>query len=100
MILNNFLALEFVRAHLGEELTPAFICGVHRIVTDGTLDEAEDAGRLQHQGEERIRIYRSEARISCCMFRRQPKNCLNDSSVCATLPMAWGSMRRNTCRRL
>lgn len=60
MILNNFLALEFVRDHLGEELTPEFICGVHRIVTDGTLDEAEDAGRLQRQGEERIRIYGSE----------------------------------------
>ena len=59
MILNNFLALEFVRAHLGEELTPAFIYEVHRIVTDGTLDEAEDAGRLQRQGEERIRIYGS-----------------------------------------
>lgn len=60
MILNNFLALEFVRDHLGEELTPEFICGVHRIVTDGTLDEAEYAGRLQRQGEERIRIYGSE----------------------------------------
>ena len=60
MILNNFLALEFVRDHLGEELTPEFICGVHRIVTDGTLDEAEDAGRLQRQGEERIRIDGSE----------------------------------------
>lgn len=60
MILNNFLALEFVRDHLGEELTPEFICGVHRIVTDETLDEAEDAGRLQRQGEERIRIYGSE----------------------------------------
>ena len=60
MILNNFLALEFVRDHLGEELTPEFICEVHRIVADGTLDEAEDAGRLQRQGEERIRIYGSE----------------------------------------
>ena len=90
MILNNFLALEYVRAHLGEELTPAFICGVHRIVTDGTLDEAEDAGRLQHQGEERIRIYESEARISCCMFRRQPRSCPNASSACVTSPMAWG----------
>ena len=60
MILNNFLALEYVRDHLGEELTPEFICRVHRIVTDGTLDEAEDAGRLQRQGEERIRIYGSE----------------------------------------
>ena len=60
MILNNFLALEYVRDHLGGELTPEFICGVHRIVTGGTLDEAEDAGRLQRQGEERIRIYGSE----------------------------------------
>ncbi len=52
--------LIWVRAHLGEELTPQFICEVHRIVTDGTLDEAEDAGRLQRQGEERIHIYGSE----------------------------------------
>ncbi len=37
MILNNFLAhSEYVRDHLGEELAQ-FICGVHRIVTDGTL---------------------------------------------------------------
>lgn len=60
MILNNFLALEFVRDHLHEKLTPEFICGVHRLVTDGTLDDAQDAGRLQRTGEDRIRIYGSD----------------------------------------
>jgi len=34
MILNNVRALEFVRDHVGEELTPEFICGVHNTRPD------------------------------------------------------------------
>lgn len=60
MILNNFLALEYVRDHVTDELTPEFICEVHRIVTDGTLDNPSDAGRLQQEGEGRVRICGSE----------------------------------------
>ena len=60
MILNNFLALEFVRDHLTARLTPEFICEVHRIVTEGVLDDAKDAGRLQQVGEDRIRIHGSD----------------------------------------
>ncbi len=59
-------------------------------MTDGTLDEAEDAGRLQRQGERANSYLWEWAMISCCMCRRRLKSCLNDSSVCATLPMAWG----------
>ena len=60
MILNDFLALEFVRDHLTARLTPEFICEVHRIVTEGVLDDAKDAGRLQQVGEDRIRIHGSD----------------------------------------
>ena len=60
MIRNNFLALEFVRGRLTDKLTPEFVCEVHRIVTEGTLDDPGDAGRLQREGEGRVRIYGTE----------------------------------------
>lgn len=60
MIRNNFLALEFVRGRLTDKLTPEFVCEVHRIVTEGTLDDPGDAGRFQREGEGRVRIYGTE----------------------------------------
>ena len=41
MILNNVRALEFVRDHVGEELTPEFICGVHNTKMKYLLRRAE-----------------------------------------------------------
>ena len=39
MILNNYNAMRFIKEHLEEPLTPDLIKEIHRIVTDGTLDE-------------------------------------------------------------
>lgn len=47
MILNNFFAMRFVQEHRGEALTPALVFELHRIVTEGTLDEPEKAGRFR-----------------------------------------------------
>lgn len=44
MILNNFNAMRFVSENSDAELTPDFVCELHRIVTDGTLDNAAKAG--------------------------------------------------------
>ena len=57
MILNNYYAMEFVREHQRDELTPALICELHRIVTDKTLDDPRDAGRLQEPGEARVKVW-------------------------------------------
>jgi len=57
MILNNYLAMQFVREHVTEPLTPELVLQLHRIVTDGTLEDPADAGRLQRPGEERIKIW-------------------------------------------
>lgn len=57
MILNNYNAMNFIREHRNEKLTPDFVCEVHRLVTDGTLDDPEMAGRLQSPGEERVKVY-------------------------------------------
>lgn len=57
MILNNFRALQFMREGMGDTLTPSSVLELHRIVTDGTLDNPDAAGRVQQPGEERVAIY-------------------------------------------
>lgn len=55
MILNNYRALQFMR-EMGDQITPEMILGLHRILTDGTLDDPSAAGRLQTSGDERIAV--------------------------------------------
>ncbi len=57
MILNNFRALQFMRDEMRDELTPETVLELHRIVTEGTLDDPAAAGRLQQAGEERVAVY-------------------------------------------
>jgi Fic family protein len=54
MILNNYNAMQRVGEVRDEELTPALICDLHRIVTEGTLDDESAVGRFQLPGESRI----------------------------------------------
>jgi Fic family protein len=56
MILNNYRALQFMRQGMGKVLTPQSVLELHRIVTDGTLDDPSAAGRLQQPGEERVAV--------------------------------------------
>jgi len=57
MISNNFRAMQFVTANRDRDLSPEFIYEVHRLVTFGTLDDPEAAGRLQRPDEVRVRIW-------------------------------------------
>ncbi|WP_338025862.1 Fic family protein [Actinomyces gaoshouyii] len=57
MILNNYRAMQRIVEIKDEPLSPALITQIHRMVTDGTLDDPDDAGRLQRPGEQRVRIY-------------------------------------------
>ena len=54
MILNNYRALEFMRDGMGEVLTPELVMTLQKILTEGTLDDAGAAGRLQTADEERV----------------------------------------------
>ncbi len=53
MVLNNYRAMERIRELRDERLTPALVRELHRIVTENTLDDPADAGRLQEPGEKR-----------------------------------------------
>lgn len=55
MILNNYRALEFMRS-IGSTLTPDTVLELHRILTTGTLDDPDAAGRLQRPDEERVAV--------------------------------------------
>ena len=60
MILNNYRALQFMHNEMGETLDPAAILELHRILTDGTLDDASAAGRVQTPDEVRVAVYDRE----------------------------------------
>lgn len=57
MIVNNYRALQFVREEMGDELSLETILELHRIVTEGTLDDPAAAGRLQRPGDERVAVF-------------------------------------------
>lgn len=57
MIVNNYAAMQFVREHVDEAMTPALVCELHRIVTEGTLDNPAAAGRLQLPDEPRVGVW-------------------------------------------
>ena len=58
MVVNNYQAMLRAEelANSGDTLTPNDVMELHRIVTEGTLDEESDDGRLQQPGETRVAV--------------------------------------------
>jgi Fic family protein len=56
MIANNYRALQFMRDGMPDQLAPASVLELQRILTDGTLENPAAAGRLQSPEEERIAV--------------------------------------------
>ena len=56
MILNNYRAMNLVREWTHMPLTPERILELHRVVTEGTLDDPLAAGRLQRPGGQRVSV--------------------------------------------
>jgi Fic family protein len=56
MILNNFRAMNMVRGWGETPLTPELVLDLHRVVTEGTLDNPDAAGRVQRPDEERVHV--------------------------------------------
>jgi Fic family protein len=57
MILNNYRALQFMREEMGENLSPKSVLELHRVVTEGTLEDPSSAGRIQQPGEPRVVVF-------------------------------------------
>lgn len=52
MIFNNYRAMQFIRGICREEITPAIVFELHRILVDHTLDDVTAAGRLRRDDED------------------------------------------------
>ena len=57
MILNNYRAMERIVAMADQPMTPELVRELHRIVTDGTLEHPDYAGRLQDLQEDRVSVW-------------------------------------------
>lgn len=56
MILNNYIAMRRIQELTGERLTPEIVFELHRVLTEGTLEDPGAAGRLRRPGEPEDRI--------------------------------------------
>ena len=57
MIVNNYHASQYMRDSLGDRLTPKNILAMQRILTEGTLDNPDAAGRLQTTDDDRVAVF-------------------------------------------
>lgn len=60
MILNNFRTMEWLREAVCSPLTPETVLEIHHRITEGCLDDPDDAGRLQSPGEKRVVVQDAE----------------------------------------
>ncbi len=51
MIFNNYQTMQHILEIRDREITPSMICEIHRMVTDGTLDDPSGAGRFRRSDE-------------------------------------------------
>jgi Fic family protein len=56
MIVNNYVAMQYMRESMGPELTPTAVLELQRILTEDTLDDPRTGGRLQHSDEVRVAV--------------------------------------------
>ncbi|WP_235736612.1 Fic family protein [Nocardioides alcanivorans] len=57
MIFNSYLAMQRIGELRDADLTPELVCEIHRIITDGTLENPSSAGRMQTHDAERIAVH-------------------------------------------
>ena len=65
MILNNYFAMQHISENQHAEFTPDAICELHRIVTEGTLDDPKSAGNIQRNPDpaDRVKVYGDQDQI-------------------------------------
>ena len=56
MVVNNYLTMQSIRHNPQTPLTIEAVLDIHRVVTEGTMERPQDAGRMQLPGEERIDV--------------------------------------------
>ncbi|GAA2835105.1 Fic family protein [Leucobacter komagatae] len=64
MIVNNFLAMQDVKANAANPLTAAFVLELHATLTANTLADSHEVGRLQSPSDERVSVVDQQERVT------------------------------------
>lgn len=62
MVLNNYLTMQRIRDLRDRELSPELVFELHRLVTDGTMDNPDASGRFR-KDEENVRVEDQEGTV-------------------------------------
>ena len=63
MILNNYRAMEQVRLWRDDPISPERVLELHRIVTEQTMVDPDEAGRLQTKSDDRIAVWGDDEQL-------------------------------------
>lgn len=66
MIFNNYNAMRRVTELKDEAFSPNLVLELHRIVTEGTLDDPSAAGRLQREEDGRVAVFDRDQEVLYC----------------------------------
>jgi Fic family protein len=70
MVVNNYRTMQSIRHDLGQVLSVDMILDIHRMVTEGTLNDPDDAGRIQLPGERRVDV--GDSHDPAVVYHRPP----------------------------
>ena len=56
MILNNYAGMKRIQEQQSESLTVEGLLNLHKILTEGTMDDPDASGRIQHEDENRVHV--------------------------------------------
>ena len=71
MVVNNYMTMQMIRTDLADPLTTEMVLDIHRTVTQGTLENFADAGRMQQPGEKRVDV--GDPFDAAIVFHRPPR---------------------------
>jgi Fic family protein len=63
MIFNNYRAMELIREHRGDPVSPGFIFALHDLITRDTLDTPDGAGRLRRADEDIVVVDEADGAV-------------------------------------
>ncbi|WP_030149394.1 Fic family protein [Mycetocola saprophilus] len=63
MIRNNYRAMRFARERKDSPLDQDMVCDLHRILTEGTLDNPADEGRIETPEDHRVQVWAQDTSV-------------------------------------
>ncbi len=78
MILNNFITMKYIAQHKSEELTVDSLLYIHKLISNDTLDNANDEGKFRENDDVRIINHSNGEIVHIPPLKSNLKNLIDD----------------------